>query len=37
MCQEYESGLGFGLNENWTVDLEKKNWNWIPKTLKSFS
>lgn len=24
MCQEYESGLGFGLYENYIVDLEKK-------------
>lgn len=24
MCQEYESGLGFGLYENCIVNLEKK-------------
>lgn len=33
MCQEYESGLCFGLYENCIVNLEK-NTNWIPKALE---
>lgn len=35
MCQEYESGLSFGLYENCIVNVEG-NTNWIPTALDVF-